>query len=65
MQVIVLEKKWNLLALEGQPDHMCLIVSAPPAVAPAEIVKAVKGILVKRLLMRYPELTKKTCRGTL
>lgn len=65
IRVAILEKEWNLLALEVQPDHIHLFVSAPPTVAPAEIVKAVKGISARRLLMRHPELAKKTGRGTL
>lgn len=65
IRVAILEKEWNLLALEVQPDHIHLFVSAPPTIAPAEIVKTVKGISARRLLMRYPELAKKTGRGTL
>lgn len=65
IRATILKKEWNLLALEVQPDHIHLFVSAPPTIAPAEIVKAVKGISARRLLMRYPELAKKTGRGTL
>lgn len=64
IRAIVLEKEWNLIALEVQPDHIHLFVSAPPTIAPAEIVKALKGISARKLLMRYPTLAKKTGRGT-
>lgn len=65
IKAAVTEKDWMLLALEVQPDHIHLFVSAPPTVAPAEIAKAVKGVSARRLLMRHPELAKKTGRGTL
>jgi putative transposase len=65
IKAAVEEKDWTLLALEVQPDHIHLFVSAPPTVAPAEIAKAVKGVSARRLLMRHPELAKKTGRGTL
>jgi len=65
IKAAVEEKDWTLLALEVQPDHIHLLVSAPPTVAPTEIVKAIKGVSARRLLMRHPELAKKTGRGTL
>lgn len=65
IKAAVEEKDWTLLALEVQPDHIHLFVSAPPTVAPAEIAKAVKGVSARRLLMRHPALAKKTGRGTL
>lgn len=65
IKAAVEEKDWTLLALEVQPDHIHLFVSAPPTVAPAEIAKAVKGVSARQLLMRHPDIAKKTGRGTL
>jgi len=60
IQAIALEKDWELLALEEQPDHIHLLVSAPPTVAPTEIGKVVKGISARRavsyeIMKRYIE----------
>jgi len=59
------EKGWEILALEVQPDHIHLFVSAPPKFAPSEIVKAFKGVSARRVLLRFPGLAKKTGRRTL
>ena len=62
---VALEKEWEIIALEVQPDHIHLFVSAPPSVSPSNIVKAFKGISARRLLMKYPQIAKKTKRGTI
>ena len=40
-------------------DHVHMFVSAHPKVAPSYIVKMVKGIVGRKLLMEFPEITKK------
>lgn len=62
---IVFEKEWNLHTIDVQSSHIHLSVSAAPTIAPAEIVKALKGISARRLLMKYPDLAEKSGRGTL
>jgi len=46
----------NIESLEIQPDHIRLIVSAPPRYSPAGLVNAFKGATSKRLRNRYPHL---------
>ena len=42
-----------------------MFVSAHPKVAPSYIVKMVKGIVGRKLLMEFPEITKKLWNGQL
>ncbi len=59
------EKGWEIIALEVMPDHVHLFVSAPPRYAPAEIAKAFKGWSARRVLLAFPDLARKSGRGTL
>ena len=56
---IAQEKEWDILAVEVQPDHIHLFVSAPPFVSPSDITKAFKGVSARKLLVRYPALAKR------
>ena len=49
----------------GELDHVHMFVSAHPKVAPSYIVKMVKGIVGRKLLMEFPEITKKLWNGQL
>jgi putative transposase len=40
---------FEILAVEVMPEHVHLFVSAPPKIAPAEIVRLFKGITLRRL----------------
>ena len=42
--------------LEIQPDHIHLLVSAPPRYSPANLINAFKGATSKRLRNKYPYL---------
>ena len=48
--------KIEIKSLSTQPDHVHLFVSAPPRLAPAQIVNLFKGITSKKLLEKFPEL---------
>jgi putative transposase len=48
----------DLLALEIQPDHVHIFVSAPPMIAPALAVQWLKGISARVLLVEFPALRK-------
>lgn len=65
LRQIAQEMGWEIVALEVMPDHIHLFVSAPPKYSPADIVKRFKGASARRLLLEFPELTKKTGQGTL
>lgn len=56
---IAKEHDIEILSLSVQPDHVHLFVSAPPRLAPAEIVNLFKGISAKKLAERFPELKTK------
>lgn len=65
LRAIAEEKGWEILALEVMPDHIHLFTSAPPKYAPADIVKVFKGWSARYLLKQFPDLARKTGRGTL
>lgn len=48
----------TVLALEIQPDHIHLFVSAPPRISPARIVGLVKGYTSRYLREKFLKLTK-------
>jgi putative transposase len=47
------------------PDYTHFFISVPPRVAPAEMVKHLKGVSARRLLKACPELRQKLVRGHL
>lgn len=49
----------------GECDHIHVFVSAHPKVAPSYIVKMLKGISARKILMEFPELSKKLWDGNL
>lgn len=48
----------DVLALEVQPDHVHLFVSAPPRFSPAELVNLFKGVTSRRLREEFPHLVR-------
>jgi putative transposase len=58
IHTIAATKGFEVLALEIQPDHIHLFVSAPPFDSPTEIVKVFKGVTALRLFKKFPELKK-------
>lgn len=60
------EKDFIIHKIEvGELDHVHVFVSAHPKVAPSYIVKMLKGIIGRKLLMEFPEITKKLWNGQL
>jgi putative transposase len=49
----------EILSLSIQPDHIHLFVSAPPRLAPADIVNLFKGISSKKLIEKFSHLKTK------
>lgn len=47
---------FEILAVEGMPDHVHLFVSAPPKFSPAELVRYFKGISSRRLMQEFQSL---------
>lgn len=54
---IALDKEFIVHECEvGEKDHIHLFVSAHPKLAPAYIVKMIKGIGARKLFMQFPDL---------
>jgi len=47
---------WPIHACNVQPDHVHLFLSAPPAIAPAQIAHQIKGATAHALLAAFPTL---------
>jgi len=65
IHTIAAAKGFEVLALEIQPDHIHLFVSAPPFDSPTEIVKVFKGVTALRLFKKFPELRNQFWKGKL
>ena len=50
------ERRWLLLGLSIQPEHMHVLIGLPPTAAPAEIAHDLKGLTSFKMLGRFPEL---------
>ena len=59
IRTIADSKEWKILELEVMPEHIHLFISAPPSIAPTDIVKIMKGVTAKRVFQKFPELRKK------
>jgi putative transposase len=47
---------WDLIVQEVMPDHIHLLVSAPPRVAPLTIAATLKSILARAVFVAFPTL---------
>jgi len=65
IQTTATDRAWEVIALEVMPDHVHLFASAPPTVSPSDLVEVFKGVAARVLLKEFPDLAKKTGRGTL
>ncbi|MCS3923770.1 IS200/IS605 family transposase [Methanosalsum natronophilum] len=63
IRTIADSKEWEILELEVMPAHIHLFISAPPFIAPTDIVKIIKGVTAKRTFQKFPELRKKEFLG--
>lgn len=52
------EQGWEIVELAIQPDHIHLFVRVWPSIAPADVVKEVKGLTSHELRERYAVLRK-------
>jgi len=59
------EREFEILEIEAMTDHVHCFVSAPPKVAPSDIVKILKGISAKRMFERFPSLRVRMNKGHL
>lgn len=55
----------QLVEMEGERDHVHLLVEYPPKVAVAKLVNSLKGASARRLRNHFPELHRHFYRGAL
>jgi putative transposase len=60
---ICAENTWPIGAVNIQPDHVHLFLSAPPSVAPSHIAHTVKGITGRTVFQCFPEIKKQLWGG--
>ena len=53
---VAVELGCTIIALEIMPDHLHLFLSAPPALAPHQIVRQIKGRSSRVLRQEFPHL---------
>jgi len=55
----------NLVEIDGETDHVHLLVAFPPKVSVSSLVNSLKGVSSRLLKKEHPELLKRYWRGTL
>ncbi len=50
---------YTLIQMETMPDHLHIFLSAPPTIAPAEIVRTLKSITASTIFKTFPQLKRK------
>jgi putative transposase len=50
---------YSLIQMEVMPDHLHIFLSAPPTIAPTEIVRKIKSITANKVFATFPRLKKK------
>ncbi len=60
---ICVARQWSVGALNVQPDHVHLFLSAPPPVAPSEIAHQLKGATARKVFQCFPEVKKQLWGG--
>ena len=58
LQEIAYHYRFRIIAMEIMPDHVHMLVEAPPKYAPAMIVQIFKSISARRLRQEFPDLIK-------
>lgn len=59
IRTIADSKEWTVIELEVMTEHIHLFLSAPPFVAPTDIVKVMKGVTAKRVFEKFPQLRRR------
>ena len=55
----------NLVEIDGESDHVHLLVAFPPKVSVSSLVNSLKGVSSRLLKKEHPELLKRYWKGTL
>ena len=64
-QEIAMHYDFKILEQEIMPDHIHLLVSAPPRYSPSRIVQVMKSISARELFKKFPDLRKQYWGGRL
>lgn len=55
----------ELVEMDGEDDHIHLLVNYPPKVQLSKLVNSLKGVSSRHMRRRFPELTKRYWKGVL
>ena len=55
---ICAEKTWTIGAVNIQPDHVHLFLSAPPSGSPSQIAHTLKGTTARKVFQQFPLVKK-------
>lgn len=55
----------QLVEMDGEDDHVHLLINFPPKVAVSKLVNSLKGVSSRRLRQQFPELKKRYWKGVL
>ena len=55
----------NLVEIDGEEDHVHLLVNYPPKVAVSQLVNSLKGVSSRLLRQRQPDIAQRYWRGVL
>lgn len=58
-----MEQGWTIGALNIQPDHVHLFLSAPPSVAPSQMAHMLKGTTARQVFQYFPQIKKQLWGG--
>src|ERR1700721_1493962 len=50
------DEEWTIETLDIQPDHVRLVITVPPSVAPSEVAHQIKGETARAVFKRFPEI---------
>jgi putative transposase len=56
-------KTWTIGALNVQPDHVHVFLSAPPSVAPSAIAHQLKGATARKVFLQFSKVKKQLWGG--
>ena len=56
---IAFEYKIKIIAMEVMPDHVHMLIDAPPKYAPAKLAQLFKGISSRRMRQEFLDVIKK------
>jgi putative transposase len=59
LKEIARDYRFHIIAMEVMPDHIHMLVEAPPTYAPTRIVQTLKSISARRIRQEFPDVIKR------